>query len=250
MCKSKVRVLIADDQPLFRDGLRGLLEADREFLVLDVATNGVDALRLTRQLEPDILVLEWNLPEMTGAVVLRELAAGACTTPVIVLTAAIDKGNVQKALELGAQGLVPKTSEPALLLRAIRAVMAGQYWFDRESLGDLVDAFRALSASASLLGPQRKFGLTCRELEIVSAVAAAYSNKNIALRFSISEKTVKHHLSNIFDKLGVCNRLELAVFAVNHGMEVADKQVASESPRSYSLHRSTAKPAKTKPVCR
>lgn len=225
---AKVRIVLADDQVLFREGLRRLLESERGFLVLGEATDGVEGLRLAHQLKPDILLLDWKMPRMPGLKVLRELAASSSSTRVIVLTSAIERSDVQKAIEHGARGVVLKESGSTVLFRAIRGVMAGQYWFGRESLGDLVQILRALTAPGPTPKAKRDFGLTAREFDIVSAVAAAYCNKEIAQTFSISEKTVKHHLSNIFDKIGVSNRLELALFAVNHGMELADMTAVSE----------------------
>jgi DNA-binding NarL/FixJ family response regulator len=117
---------------------------------------------------------------------------------------------------LGARGVVLKDSGSTVLVRAIRTIMTGRSWLDRESVSDLVHAVSQLNGKRAR--PARDFGLTARELEIVAAVATASCNKEIAHRFSIAEKTVKHHLTNIFDKVGVSNRLELALFALNHGL--------------------------------
>ena len=125
---------------------------------------------------------------------------------------------IVEALQLGARGVVLKDSATQLLLKAIHTVMSGEYWVGRESVSNLVQYLRTLMQSSNDEARQRKFGLTPRELEIVSAVVAGYSNKEIAEYFKISEDTVKHHLSNIFDKLGVSTRLELALFAVNQAL--------------------------------
>ena len=119
-----------------------------------------------------------------------------------------------EALRLGARGVVLKDSAIGLLFKCIRTVMAGEYWVDRESVADLVLYLRQAPEPRS---PAKKtFRLTPRELQVISTVVAGYPNKEIARRFSISEDTVKHHLSSIFDKCGVSNRLELAIFAINH----------------------------------
>ena len=133
-----------------------------------------------------------------------------------VSDASCDLGGVR--LQLGARGIVLKDSATQLLLKAIQTVMAGEYWVGRESVSNLVQYLRTLMQSSHDEARQRKFGLTPRELEIVSAVVAGFSNKEIAEYFKISEDTVKHHLSNIFDKLGVSTRLELALFAVNQSL--------------------------------
>lgn len=218
-----VRIVIADDHPIFRDGLRRLLEAETDLKVLGEASDGAEAVRLARQLKPDILLLDLAMPKHPGLEALRDLSTGAGTansTPVrvILLTAAAEKSQIVEALQLGARGVVLKDSATQLLLKAIHTVMSGEYWVGRESVSNLVQYLRTLVQSSSDEARQRKFGLTPRELEIVAAVVAGYSNKEIAEYFKISEDTVKHHLSNIFDKLGVSTRLELALFAVNQSL--------------------------------
>ena len=137
---------------------------------------------------------------------------------VILLTAAAEKEQIVEALQLGARGVVLKDSATQILLKAIHAVMNGEYWVGRESVSNLVQYLRSLIDSSSAASRQKRYGLTPRELEIISAVVAGYANKEIAEHFKISEDTVKHHLSNIFDKLGVSTRLELALFAVNQSI--------------------------------
>src|SRR6266699_1611468 len=217
-----VRIVIADDHPIFRDGLRRLLEAEPDLKVLGEASDGAEAVRLARQLKPDILLLDLAMPKHPGLEALRDLSTGAGTnaTPVrvILLTAAAEKSQIVEALQLGARGVVLKDSATQLLLKAIHTVMAGEYWVGRESVSNLVQYLRSLVQSSGEEARQKKFGLTPRELEIVSTVVAGYSNKEIAEYCKISEDTVKHHLSNIFDKLGVSTRLELALFAVNQSL--------------------------------
>ncbi len=214
-----VRIVIADDHPIFRDGLRRLLEAEPDLKVLGEASDGAEAVRLARQLKPDILLLDLAMPRHPGLEALRDLSTGpGSPVRVILLTAAAEKGQIVEALQLGARGVVLKDSATQLLLKAIHTVMSGEYWVGRESVSNLVQYLRTLMQSSSDEARQRKFGLTPRELEIVSAVVAGYSNKEIAEYFKISEDTVKHHLSNIFDKLGVSTRLELALFAVNQSL--------------------------------
>lgn len=212
-----VRIMIADDHPIFRDGLRRLLESERDFEVVGEACDGVEAVGLARKLKPEILLLDLAMPKGPGLEALRELGSTPLPIRVILLTAAAEKAQIVEALQLGARGVVLKDSASQILLRSIRAVMNGEYWVGRESVSDLVQYLRSLMESAAS-PKQQKYGLTPRELQIVSAVVAGYANREIAEHFKISEDTVKHHLSNIFDKVGVSTRLELALFAVNQSL--------------------------------
>jgi DNA-binding NarL/FixJ family response regulator len=228
--QTAVRIVIADDHPIFRDGLRRLLEAEPNLKVIGEACDGAEAVKLARQLKPDIMLLDLAMPKHPGLEALRDLsvglppnsgsAAASAPTPVrvILLTAAAEKNQIVEALQLGARGVVLKDSATQLLLKSIQTVMSGEYWVGRDSVSNLVAYLRTLVQSSGEEARQKKFGLTPRELEIVSTVVAGYSNKEIAEYFKISEDTVKHHLSNIFDKLGVSTRLELALFAVNQSL--------------------------------
>jgi two-component system, NarL family, nitrate/nitrite response regulator NarL len=215
-----IRILIADDHPIFRDGLRRLLEAEPGLKVIGEASDGAEAVKLAKQLKPDLMLLDLAMPRHPGLEALRELGSGASgvSARIILLTAAAEKRQIVEALQLGARGVVLKDSATQLLLKAIQTVMAGEYWVGRESVSNLVQYLRTLVQSSGEEARQKKFGLTPRELEIVSAVVAGFANKEIAEYFKISEDTVKHHLSNIFDKLGVSTRLELALFAVNQSL--------------------------------
>jgi two-component system, NarL family, nitrate/nitrite response regulator NarL len=216
-----IRIVIADDHPIFRDVLRRLLESEGEMKVIGEACDGAEAVKLATEMKPDVLLLDLAMPRHTGLDALRDLntnASGASAVRIILLTAAVEKKQVVEALQLGARGVVLKDSATQLLLKSIHAVMAGEYWVGRDSVSNLVQYLRNLMQSTNEESKQKKFGLTPRELEIVSAVVAGYANREIAEYFKISEDTVKHHLSNIFDKLGVSTRLELALFAVNQGL--------------------------------
>ena len=217
---SKIRILIADDHAIFRDGLKKLLESEPDFTVVGEAGDGAEAIKLAQKLKPDLLLLDLAMPRMPGMVALRELTTASVPVRTIVLAAAVGKEQIVEALQLGARGVVLKESATQQLLKSLRAVMAGEYWVGRESVSDLVQYLRVASGVAS--APQKKhFGLTPRELEIVGTIVAGYTNKDIAQKFAISEDTVKHHLTNIFDKLGVSTRLELALFAINHNLAEA-----------------------------
>jgi two-component system nitrate/nitrite response regulator NarL len=210
-----VRIVIADDHAIFRDALQALLEAEKDFRVIGSVGDGRAAVSLVRELRPDVLLLDVAMPHVDGLEALRQISEAGSPTRVILLSGAIEKADIVTAIQLGARGLVLKESGAAVLLKGIRGVMSGQYWIGREAVSNLLEVLRSLISHGGN-APRNEFGLTAREIEIVGAVVAAYGNKEIAQRFQISEKTVKHHLTNIFDKLGVSNRLELALLAVHH----------------------------------
>ena len=213
------KILIADDHPIFRDGLRRLLESERGFKVVGEACDGFEAVDFVRKLKPEILLLDLAMPRRHGLEALREISnSHAGPVRVILLTAAAEREQIVEALQLGARGVVLKDCGTEILMKSIRSVLAGEYWVGREPVSNLMVYLRGLMDSSTKISRQRRFGLTPRELAIVSAVVAGYANKEIAEHFKISEDTVKHHLSNIFDKTGVSTRLELALFAVNQAL--------------------------------
>lgn len=215
MDSRKTRILIADDHTIFRDGLRRLLESEPEFQVAGEAGDGAEALQLTQQLKPDVLLLDLAMPRMPGLDTLRELTTQGSAVKTILLTAAIEKRQIVEALQMGARGVIMKDAATTLLMKGIRTVMNGQFWVGREAVADMVGYLRDKAAQQP--APAGKaYGLTKRELEILSTIVSGLSNKEIAQKFSLSEDTVKHHLTNIFDKVGVSSRLELALFAINH----------------------------------
>ena len=210
------RILIADDHAIFRAGLRKLLETEPDFEVVGEAAHGEEAVREVRRLAPDILLLDLAMPRLPGLETLRELAAIDSPTRILLLTAAIEKEQIVEALQLGARGVVLKESASEVLFKSIRTVMAGEYWVGRDRVEDLVLCLRGLIAPQDAHQARGSFGLTPREIEIVGAVVSGGSNKDIAQQFSLSEQTVKHHLTSIYDKTGVSSRLELALFSIHH----------------------------------
>ena len=153
---------------------------------------------------------------MTFQEVLRQLSRADLPMKTILLTASIEKHEITEALRLGARGIILKDTATQLLVKSVRCVVDGQYWIGRDNVAGLIQALQM--ADTTPKQPTDTYGLTPREREVITAIVAGFSNKEIAQKFAISERTVKHHLSNIFDKVGVSNRLELALFSVNHGL--------------------------------
>jgi two-component system, NarL family, nitrate/nitrite response regulator NarL len=212
------RILIADDHAMFREGLRRMLEAEPGFEVIAEVEGADAAIYAARDLAPDIILLDLAMPGKDGLHTLYELSADSGAPGIILLTASITAEEIVRAIRLGAHGIILKESTTRVLFDAIRQVMKGQYWIHPEGMSDLVQALKSSSNSTAVSSRPKEFGLTPRERDIVGMVVAGYSNPDIARKCSISEQTVKHHVSNVFDKLGVDNRVELALFAVNHGL--------------------------------
>jgi DNA-binding NarL/FixJ family response regulator len=213
---SRIRLLIADGERLFREGLKLLLETEPEFQVIGYASDGAEAVALARRLKPDVLLLCVTISGLGGLETLQSLVAGSISVRTILITPSIARSDVLAALRHGARGIVMKDAAPDLLFKSIRAIMDGQYWIERGAVSDLVAAFRESRPAAEPQPPARRFNLTARELEIIREVVGGQANKEIGDRLGVAEPTIKHHLTSIYDKVGVSNRLELALFAVHH----------------------------------
>jgi two-component system nitrate/nitrite response regulator NarL len=210
----EIAILIADDHPIFRGGLRALIETEPGFKLAGEAVDGEQAVALARQLKPHILLLDLAMPKLGGLDVVKELSP-PLDTRIIILTAAIDDSQIAEALRLGARGIILKDTATQLLIKAVRCVINGEFWVGRGNVEGLVQALQ-MAHTMQPEDPVKKFALTAREMEVLTAIVEGYSNKEIAKRYKISEQTVKHHLSSIFGKVGVSNRLELALFSVHH----------------------------------
>jgi two-component system nitrate/nitrite response regulator NarL len=212
---NSIRILLADDHPVVRIGVRNMLRAEGHFDVVGEASDGDEAITQTLELLPDILLLDLSMPRMPGLEAMRAIMSGSPRVKILLLTATISTQQVIEALQIGARGIVTKDALIDQLTNAIDAVMQGDYWINGQRVVNLVGALHELMQKAAV--PERKtYGLTPRELEVVGCIVEGCSNRDIAKQFSISEETVKRHLSNIFDKTGVSTRLELALFAIAH----------------------------------
>ncbi len=213
-----IRIVIADDHPIFRDGLRKLLSLEDDFEVVGEARDGTEVLDLMREKDPNVLLLDLRMPGMDGLSVLQSLKSSGCRSKIIILTASEDKNEFVQAMKLGCSGIVLKQTATELLYKSIRKVNAGEIWLDSHTTAAVMRQF----ASPGRMGAADRKGrerspLSQREREIVALVAQGFKNKEIAEKIFISEQTVKNHLHNIFDKLGVSDRLELALYAIHKG---------------------------------
>jgi len=204
-----ITLVLADDHPLILDGLENLLKVEQDFSVLARCGAGGETLEAVRQHQPDILVLDLRMPGMDGFQVLRSLKTTKIATRAVLLTAALDEEALVEVISLGVRGVVLKEMAPQLLVRCIRTVHAGGQWLERQAttraLETLVRREAGLRHASSILTP--------RELAIVRAIATGSRNREIAERLNISEGTVKVHLHNIYQKLGVDSRLALMIYA-------------------------------------
>jgi two-component system, NarL family, nitrate/nitrite response regulator NarL len=225
---NKIRIVVADDHPIFRDGLCRLLALEEDFEVVAQAENGQQVLEVLSQYEPDILLLDLRMPHLDGLGTLQRLQSGKTKTRVIVLTASDDKNEFVQAMKLGTSGIVLKQTATELLIKSIRRVHAGEMWLDSTTTEAVIRQFVAGSAPSAPPSPtplpthqpreRDRSPLSQREREIVALVAQGFKNKEMAEKMFISEQTVKNHLHNIFDKLGVSDRLELALYAIHNNL--------------------------------
>src|SRR5437667_1339144 len=231
--KSKIRIVVADDHPIFRDGLCKLLALEDDFEVVAQAQDGRQVLDVLQQYEPDILLLDLKMPGLDGLATLQRLQSAKNKTRVIVLTASDDKNEFVQAMKLGTSGIVLKQTATELLIKSIRKVHAGEIWLDSHTTAAVIRQFVAndepAAPSMPSAGPTRereRSPLSQREREIVALVAQGFKNKEMAEKMCISEQTVKNHLHNLFDKLGVSDRLELTINAIHKGLHVTGEPAA------------------------
>jgi DNA-binding NarL/FixJ family response regulator len=211
--RKPIRIVIAGEHPIFRDGLRRLLETDSDYVIVGETGDGSAVVPMVRELEPDILLIGRTSSGRSTIEIVRDLSVPDTSVRTMILTEGVDTPDVVSALELGARAVVLKDSPPDVLFKSIQSVMAGHSWMGHEQVCGTVPSLRKLEAARRRT---KAFGLTRREIEIIRAVVAGCTNKEIAVMSSISENTVKSHITHIFNKLGASNRVELALFAAHH----------------------------------
>lgn len=211
-----IRILIVDDHALFRAGVGAILDGHDGVRVVAECGSAQEACELAAREQPDVILLELDLGRGSrqGLDALPGLLKAAPDTTVLVVTGECDKAIHQAAMLQGASGIVTKDKPPSVLLKAVECVHAGEAWFDRSEIGGLLRDARA--AASAQPGPEAQ--LTDRELQIIGLICEGLDNRCIAARLHLSTKTVRNHLSSVFHKLGVADRLGLAIFALRHGL--------------------------------
>jgi DNA-binding NarL/FixJ family response regulator len=203
-----IRVLIADDHQVVRSGLEQLLATAPDIELVAMAANGDEAVALAHEHEPDIVLMDLSMPEVDGVAATRRIAASSLTTQVVVLTSFSDRQRILDALDAGAAGYVLKHAEPDELLEAIRAAHDGGSPLDPKAARVVLDRQRSGSASPAKMSD--------REIEVLRLVASGLANKHIARQLGIAERTVKAHLTNVFQRIGVTDRTQAALWARDH----------------------------------
>jgi two-component system nitrate/nitrite response regulator NarL len=211
-----IRIVIADEHEIRREDVRRLLESEPGLRVVGEASDVRSATQLTRHVKPDILLIDLALSQRFELQAVNSSTKDLPSVRIVVMVTAVEKTYLVDAFRFGAHGIVLKTATSRVLLNSLQSVMAGNYWLESESVPILVEALRESLSQGNGIKSPKDFGLTRREVEIMTKIASGSSNKEVGEVFAISERTVKHHLTNIFSKIGVSSRLQLALFAVNH----------------------------------
>jgi DNA-binding NarL/FixJ family response regulator len=209
-----IKVVLADYHPLILDGLEQLFSAEQDIKVVARCLDGEATLAAVRKHRPDIVVLDLRMPGLDGLAVLRQIRLEKLPVRVVVLTAALEEDDVVEAIRLGVPGVVLKEMAPHFLVQCVRKVHAGEQWLEKRSVGLALETLLRREAASREVAKI----VTPRELEIVRMVASGLRNKEIAERLFISEGTIKMHLHNIYSKLGVDGRLQLARYAKEKGL--------------------------------
>jgi DNA-binding NarL/FixJ family response regulator len=219
-----IRILIADGHPVVREGIRSVVASVPEIQLVAEAEDGNEAVERTLEHDPDVVIMELKLPKLDGLSVLRALQTRAPRSRVILFTASETKEDFIEAMKLGCSGILLKNASPGLILKSIQKVNAGEIWLDSNTTAAVIRQFASpndFPAAQHGNGKGRERAqLSQREREIIVLIAQGYKNKEIAEKMFITEQTVKNHLHNVFDKLGVSDRLELALYAIHNSLHV------------------------------
>ena len=204
-----IRVLIADDHRVVRTGLEALLSAEDDMEVVGAAVDGAEAAAMATELAPDVVLMDLSMPGTDGVEATRQICASRPGTAIVVLTSFAERARVLDAVNAGAAGYLLKDAEPEEVFAAVRAAARGESPLDPRAARVILDARTASPSPAA--------GLTAREREVLTLVGEGLANKQIARRLGISEKTVKTHLTNVFQRIGVTDRTQAALWLVRNG---------------------------------
>ena len=213
-----ISVLLVDDHTLFRSGIRSLLQRQADFNVVGEASDGVEGVKRAKQLQPDVVLLDLNMPGISGLETLQLMLQDFPKMAVILLTVSEDAEDLTAALQAGARGYLLKNIETDYLVRAIRRAAAGEPVVAEAMTAKLVARLQSGASSQRVEPPSELDKLTPREKDILACLARGESNKIIARTLNVAESTVKIHVQNILKKLGLSSRVQAAVFAVENGM--------------------------------
>jgi DNA-binding NarL/FixJ family response regulator len=214
-----IRILLLNSHTLLRCGLKFLIESQAGFSVAGEAGERAEALTLARQLQPDIIILEPNLVGASGAEIIADLIGATSRSRIILLTDECDTQNYIPSVQMGAMGLINIQQQPNVLFKAIEKVNAGEVWLDRSLVASALSQMTRGRSAPQVDPESRKMStLSYRERDIITAIGEGLKNIQIAERLFISEVTVRHHLTSIFKKLGVSDRLELIIYAYRNGL--------------------------------
>lgn len=220
-----ISVLLVDDHTLFRSGIRSLLQRQTDFTIVGEASDGIEGIKRAKQLQPDVVLLDLNMPGMSGVETLQLLLQDCPNAAVIMLTVSEEAEDLTTALQAGARGYLIKNIDADYLIRAIRRAAAGESVLAESMTGKLVAHLQGGGGNKAAPPISEMDKLTPREREILACLARGESNKLIARVLDVAESTVKIHVQNILKKLGLSSRVQAAVFAVEHGMHGnSDKQ--------------------------
>jgi two-component system, NarL family, nitrate/nitrite response regulator NarL len=225
MSSAPIRVLIADGHPIVLEGLRSVLGHQPTLQVVGEASDGMEAIEKTVSLDPDVVLMDLKLPRVDGLTVLRSIQARAGRSKVILFSSSENKEEFVEAMKLGCSGIVSKDSSITLIEKSIQKVFAGEIWLDSNTTAAVIRQFASPTDFPAVHAgngktTRERAQLSQREREIIILIAQGYKNKEIAEKMFITEQTVKNHLHNVFDKLGVSDRLELALYAIHNSLHL------------------------------